>query len=131
MVEIVWDSGGEATCSAPSGARLHIGTGEPWAPEDLLAAAVSASVMQTFLTAAVDARVAVLGYVASAEWKVSEHSRPTVAVRACITVPGGVAPTVVTALCQHARRTAPLSRILTATTLTVSSDVEVLTGVPA
>jgi organic hydroperoxide reductase OsmC/OhrA len=131
MVEIVWDSGGAATCSAPTGARLHIGTGEPWAPEDLLAAAVSASVMQTFLTAALDARVAVLGYVASAALTVREDARPAVGVRACITVASGVTPAVVTALCQHARRTAPLSRMLASTTLTVSADVEVLTGAPA
>lgn len=131
MVEIVWDSGGTATCSAPSGARLHIGSGEPWVPDDLLAAAVSASVMQTFLAAALDARVSVLGYVASAELTANAAAPANVAVRACITVAAGVTPDMVIALSHHARRTAPLTRLLSSSALTVSSHVEVLAGTHA
>ena len=107
------------------------GSASPARPEDLLAAAVSASVMQTFLTAALDARVPVLGYVASAELRVTDRARPAVAVHARVTVAPGAAPTAVTALCQHARRTAPLARLLSSSTFTVSSDVEVLTATPA
>lgn len=132
MVEIAWDASGDASCGLPSGARLQLGPRAAWTPGELLAAAVANSVMQTFLAAAMDARIPVLAYVASAELRTPDAARPGVDLHARITVAAGVGSSVVEALSKHARRTAPLTRLLSAS-LAVSSSVDVLVedGSPA
>lgn len=132
MVEIAWKSDGRATCRPGSGPgpSLAIGPAEQWLPADLLAAAVGASVMETFLASADAARVTVLGYAASAALVVPLAGRPVIDVHLRIVVAPGVAPGVIGALSRHARRTAPLTRLL-APSVTVASDVAVETAVPA
>lgn len=127
MVQIDWDCNGVASCRASSGARVRIGSGEAWTGEDLLAAAVATSVMETFLAAALDARIAVLGYAGSADLRATDGDKPLVLLQVSITVAPGVAGNVIAALSRHARRTAPMARML-ATTVAVTSEVEVLTA---
>jgi organic hydroperoxide reductase OsmC/OhrA len=127
MVEIGWDCNGVASCRAPSGERMRVGSGQAWTGEDLLAAAVSSSVMETFLAAAFEARIAVTGYAGSAELKVVDGTKPHVLLHASITVAPGVGANVIAALSRHARRTAPIPRLLAAA-VTVTSDVEVLSA---
>jgi organic hydroperoxide reductase OsmC/OhrA len=127
MVEIGWDCNGAASCRLKSGEQVRVGSDDGWRGEDLLAAAVATSVMETFLAAAFDARIAVLGYTGSAELVATDGAKPQVALHAAITVAAGVAGNVIAALSRHARRTAPVPRML-ATTLSVSSDVEVMSA---
>jgi hypothetical protein len=124
MVEVVWDAGDRASCRAASGAFLSVGAPQAWSTEDLVASGVAVSLMQTFLDVAAD--LPVLGYVSAAEVAPAEASGlPEVTIRLCVTVGSTTTPAQVRALCDEARRRAPVSRWLSVP-LRVWCDVEVL-----
>ena len=121
MVELIWDAGRHATCTAGASGLLTLDEGS-WSTDDLLAGAVALDLMRTFLDLAAD--IAVLGYVASAD-VTAPADPPRLSVRLVVTVARGTSADVVRVLCEQATERAPLARLLAAPPH-VSCDVEVL-----
>jgi len=87
--ETVWD--GTPFAAAPSGAASVITVGHDdvgWAPEHLLLAGVEGSLMDSFLAAAQDADIDVLGYVSSAQLDLTDEpgALPRCTLRPCVVV---------------------------------------------
>lgn len=88
QTQLVWDRECDGTAQADGGCCLHTGPGSGWSAGRLLVAAVESDVMATFLQAADEAGLQVMGYVSAAE-AVMDHdpsARLSILVRPCIVV---------------------------------------------
>ncbi len=85
--ETVWDGGGSGTGLCGEGQALTVGYEGGWAPEHLLLLAAEASFMDSFLAAARDANLDVLGYVSSGRLDAEDRSAmPQITLRPCVVV---------------------------------------------
>jgi hypothetical protein len=83
--EIVWDGGFSATGLSVGGQTLTIGYDGIWGPEQLMLLGIESSFMNSFLSAAREAGIHVLGYVSSAHLELGEE-QPAITLRPCVVV---------------------------------------------
>ena len=87
--ETVWDGGLSATGVCGDGRELSVGRESGrWAPEQLLLLAAESSLMESFLAAARDADIEVLGYVSSGHLEIPDEpdAAPYLTLKPCIVV---------------------------------------------
>src|SRR5262245_2053125 len=86
--ETVWDGGLSGTASSADGQLLTVGyEGGCWPPEQLLLLAAESSFMDSFLAAAREVNLEVLGYVSSGHLEPDDlHGTPRITVRPCVVV---------------------------------------------
>jgi len=86
--EMVWDGGESATGLSASGKALTVGDRADWGPEQLMLLAAESSFMDSYLAAARDADLQILGYVSSAHLEIPDGSAtaPRVTLRPCVVV---------------------------------------------
>jgi organic hydroperoxide reductase OsmC/OhrA len=84
-VELVWDRGCAGTAQAASGSALEVAPEGAWTPEQLLVAAIEASLLISFMELAADDGLEVLGYV-SAATRLDDPGADEIVVRPCVTV---------------------------------------------
>jgi organic hydroperoxide reductase OsmC/OhrA len=87
--ETVWDGGRSATGVCGEGRELSVGreSGQ-WLPEHLLLLAAESSLMESFLAAAREADIEVLGYVSSGHLEIPDEpdAAPRLTLKPCIVV---------------------------------------------
>lgn len=76
MIELVWDTAGRGTATAPSGASGTVGEGADYSPGDLVAMAVAGCFMRTLLRLIEDAGLALLSFAATAEFTPATATDP-------------------------------------------------------
>jgi hypothetical protein len=87
--EIIWDGGVSGTGQSGNGQALALGyEGGAWSPEHLLLLGTESSLMESFLAAARDADIRVLGYVSSGHLEVPDDpgAAPRLTLKPCIVV---------------------------------------------
>lgn len=90
--ETVWDGGLSGTGLSADGQLLTVGPEGGWSPEQLLLLGAEGSFMDSFLVAAREANLPILGYVSSGHLDLSgdPHTPPRITLRPCVVV-GSVA----------------------------------------
>jgi hypothetical protein len=87
--ETVWDGGLSGTGVCDEGRELMVGREHGrWSPEQLLLLAAESSLMESFLAAARDADIEVLGYVSSGHLEMPDgpDAAPRLTLKPCIVV---------------------------------------------
>ena len=87
--EIIWDGGVSGTGQSGKGQELAVGyEGGAWSPEHLLLLGAECSLMESFLTAAREADLQVLGYVSSGHLDLPDDPAlaPRLTLRPCVVV---------------------------------------------
>lgn len=112
--QLVWDRGTAGTAQAVSGCSITVGPNGEWTPEQLLVAAIEASLMHAFLRLADEAGLVVLGYVSAAEAELGpDPASPTrIVVRPCIVVAHERDREPALAFVQRAMTESPIARAL-------------------
>jgi organic hydroperoxide reductase OsmC/OhrA len=87
-IELLWKCGRAGTAQTASGTRLDVGPNGNWNADQLLMAAAESAVMASFIAAAEEEGLEVLGYMSSAATESEVGGRPVlrVVVRPCIVV---------------------------------------------
>ena len=108
--ETVWDGGRSATGVCGEGRELTVGRESGgWLPEHLLLLAAESSLMESFLAAARDADIEVLGYVSSGHLDIPDE--PDAAARLTLK------PCIVVASVEEAERAERLSAAVARTSM--------------
>ena len=121
--ELVWDSDRQATALSGSVA-IPEGPANDWSPTLLMATAVGASLLSTFLDLAQRVRLPLLGLVTQQRAELDTHNDIAgVTVTVCITVPSQAAATDAGTVWRRALREAPVLRALACRVTTEPSIV--------
>jgi len=88
LTETVWDGGRSSTGVTGSGDVLTVGNGADRVPEQLLLLGVEGAFMESFLDAAREAELDVLGYVSSGHLDPADDLEPVarITLRPCVVV---------------------------------------------
>lgn len=114
MVELVWDSERTGTARGSSGASLLVGDHPAgFSPDDLIAMAAAGCLMRAFLQAARDAKVAILGYMATAHLQDGTGAaRPRLHLRSYVVGSGAAREQTLAELADLAAAQSPVARLL-------------------